>query len=145
MALEVAQQQVVVNLGDCLDQLGVVALHLVGHLAGRLGDIGHLAGVRGEVPGVHADQIDVALERLAPADGQLEGDGVRVELLAHGAEQFGVVARVLGFDPVQEDHHGQAHLARHAEQLANVGVEAARRVDDQDGGVGGRKGLARVG
>ena len=85
-ATEVLLEQLLVGLGDRLEQLVAV---LLGTLLQISGDLAHLVlltelGLAGPHLGVHLDQVDDALERILGADRQLDDQGLGAETILDG-------------------------------------------------------------
>ena len=81
--------EVVVAVGGSLEKLLAVQLGVLGELGRdrvhRLG-VGHALLVSLEVPRGHGHEVDDAPEAILGSHGDLSGDGVRIETVAHGLD-----------------------------------------------------------
>jgi hypothetical protein len=132
LALEVALEQVVVVLGDRLDQLLVV---VVGGVAAGLGDRDVVVVAVVLVHGDLVQHVDDAVE--AVVDPQRDVD--RVDAVAVEVDQLGVALLEAGtfeVELVEEHDPGDATGLAHAPQLGVLGLDPDGAVDHEDGGVG---------
>ncbi len=104
LAVEVLGQDIVVRLGRRLEQLVAAARHLVGQL-GRDLDLGALA----VLPRVclAMDEIDVAAERVGPADRQVQRRDLVAERGTQGVKRGGRI-RVLTLAAGNHEERGRA-------------------------------------
>ena len=137
LALEVLGQDVVVGLGRRLQQLVAAAGDLVGEL-GRDLDLGALA----LLPDVRLamDEVDVAAERVGPADRQVERRDLVAERCPQRVERgdrVGVLALAAGDD----EERRRAGGATQRDSPLGARLDAARRVHREQRPVGGRESL----
>ena len=135
LALEELHEHVVVGVGRGLEQLLAAAGHLVDHV---LGD-GHFLALAVLVAiGLAVDEVHVAGEGLALADGDLDGRDLAAELVAQGVEGghgVGVLALAAGDD---EDGRGVGR-ARQAHGRLGAGLDAAGGVDGDERAISRRE------
>ena len=132
LVLEVALHQLVVELGDRVDQQVMVLLRELEQLGRDLADREVLAEVVVVRDRVHLDEIDDAAVMLLLADRDLHADRVRAEAVAHrldGVEEVGAGAVHL-VDERDARHAVAVGLAPHGLGLrlhAGDGVEDGNR------------------
>ena len=130
-SMQVRLGQLVVELGDRVDQLVVVLLRLLRELGGNLAGLHLRAEVVGPGDRAHLDEVDDAAVVLLLADGQLDRHGLRAEPVDHR------------LDGGEEVRAGAVHLvhegdARNAVALGlapdglGLGLDAGDRVEDGD-------------
>ena len=149
LALEVLLHDLVIGLGEGLEQLLAVLLDLVGHVGRDLLDdvVLALGGLAAPDLGVHLDQVHDTDEVALGADRQLEDQRGRVQLV-HDRVDDAVEVRAGAVELVDEAHprdgvlvglapHGlrlRLH-AGHAVEHGDGAVEDAQRALDLDGEV----------
>jgi thiamine monophosphate synthase len=107
LLLEVVLHELLVVLGDGLDQLGARLMRGVGHVLGDVGDLPVLAEVVLVDDRLHVHEVDDAREVALRADRQLHRHRVRAEAVDHRLDR----ALEVGADPV---HLVDERDARHA-------------------------------
>ncbi len=127
--------QRVVAFGDHFDQRFMGFLRGFGEIV-RDGDFLALAvAIHGVGVGLHADQVDHALEIFFSADGKLNGNGEAAED-ALNAFEGAVKGRTLAIELVNEDGAGQIELVGKAPDLFGLDFDARDAIDDDQRGVG---------
>ena len=133
----------VVAFGDHFDQGFVGLLRLVGVLAGNLAFLALAVAIGRVGEGLHANQIDDALEIAFRADGEVDGDGGASEELldaGEGALEIGALAIQL----IDHDGAGELELVRRRTRPFRSGLRRRRRRRPDEGGIGGDQSAAGV-
>ncbi len=86
LALEVGLEEVIVVVGDRLDELEAVLVRQRPVVVGDLGDVEIGAELIVIEDGVHLDEVDDPAEVGLAADGDLQGDRVGTQTVAHHLE-----------------------------------------------------------
>ena len=118
--------ELLVALGGSLGQLFIQRLRLRGEIAG---DVDLLFALAVKQLARHMHDIDIALERAALDDGQLNGHDGRAELLVDGGHDLFKV-RVLAVELVDDHHAGLALLLAHGHGLFRTDNGAGNRAND---------------
>ena len=87
LVLEIGLRQLVVVVGDRVDQLVVVLVRLLEELGRDVAGLHVLAEVVVVGDRLHLDEVDHAAEVLLGADRQLHRDGTRAESVDHGLDR----------------------------------------------------------
>ena len=141
LALEVLGQHLVVGLGGGFEELVAPAGDLVGHVVGDR-DLDLVVAV--PAIGLAVDEIDVAAERLAGADGQLDRGDLVPERGAERVERDGRIG-VLAVALVDEEAGRGVRRPRERDGLLEAGLDATGGVHDQERAVGSGEALDDVG
>src|SRR5687768_1061169 len=133
VALEVTLHDLVVGLGQGLDELLAPLGGLVGQLRGDLLDLVVLAhlGLAAPGQGTHADQVDDTEEVLLRADRQLQDERGRVEAVDHHVDAAEEV-RAGAVELVDEAHPGHGVLVGLAPHGHRLGLDTGDTVEDRD-------------
>ena len=132
--LQVFHHQIIVQLADLLDQLGVVQLCLVLHILRDVNDRDVLALVVIVDISLHLEQVDDSLKLILFADGQLQTDGVFAQSglnLLHSA----VEVRSQDIHLVDECHTGNIVGVSLTPYVLRLGLNAALRAEHAYGAV----------
>ncbi len=131
LVLEVGLHQLVVVVGDRVDQLVVVLLGLLDQLGRDLADLEALPEVVGVLDRIHLDQVDDAAELVLAADRQLHRHRARAEAVDHrldGGEEVGADAVHLVHE--RDARHGV--VVGLAPDRLGLRLDAGDRVEDGD-------------
>ena len=131
LALEVVLHQLVVVLGDCLDQGGPGGLGGLLVLRRDVGLLPLLAEVVLVDDGLHGDEVDDPLEVRLRADRQLDGDGDRAESVDHGLHAL-VEVRAYPVHLVDVGDPRNAVLVRLPPDRLGLRLDAGYRVEEGD-------------
>ena len=126
----------VIAFGHHLDQRFVGLLRGIGELGGDLALLALAVAIRRVGVGLHADQVDDALEIAFGADGDLDGDGGAAEDLldaGQGALEIGAFAIEL----IDNDGAGKLEIVGERPDLFGLHFDAGHAVDQHQGGIGG--------
>ena len=131
LVLEVGLHQLVVVVGDRVDQLVVVLVGLLGQLGRDLADVHRRAEVVRPRDRPHLDEVDDAAEVLLAPDRKLHRDGPRAEAVdhrLHRGEEVGARAVHL----VHEGDAGNLVVVGLAPDRLGLRLDAGDRVEDGD-------------
>ena len=131
LALEVLLHQLLIVLGDSLDEDVVVLLGLLLHVLGDLLEAHVVAHIVVVDLSLHIDQVDDALKGVFLADGQLDRHAVGVQTVVQhldAAEEVGAH----GIHLVDVNHTGDLVLVRLAPDSLGLGLNAALRGQNGD-------------
>ena len=131
LVLEIGLHQLVVVVGDRVDQLVVVLLGLLDQLGRDLADVDLLAEVVRPGERAHLDEVDDAAEVLLAADRQVNGHRARAEAIdhrLHGGEEIGARAIHL----VDEGDARNLVVVGLAPDGLRLGLDARDGVEDRD-------------
>ena len=134
IALEVFEHELVIRLDDKLAQVGASLLGGVRVLRGDVALDGLARIVK--VTGLHADDVDDALE--VPADAPRQRDGAKAlakALLQRG--ERGVILGLGSINAVHEDGTREGEVLGGIPQASGDGTRVSRGVDDEDGRLDG--------
>mmetsp|Transcript_16906 Transcript_16906/g.45368 ORF Transcript_16906/g.45368 Transcript_16906/m.45368 type:complete len:533 (+) Transcript_16906:948-2546(+) len=135
LALEVHGENVVVDLDGGFDEHLAVLLGLLKHIGGDvLVVVGGAEGLFLPDDGLHADEIDNALELGLGADGELEDEGDCAQILLDHVHAV-VEVRAGAVHLVREAHARDAVLVGLAPHSFGLGLDAGDGVEDGDGAV----------
>ena len=131
LAVEVLIHQLLVLLGDVLDELVVILLRQLGHIVGNI----HDGDVRAEIVVVnvslHLNEVDQALEVLLSADGELDRNGVTFESVFHHFDDA-VEIRAHDVHFINIDHAGNLVVVSLSPDCLGLRFYAALGAEDRD-------------
>ena len=141
LALEVLLHELVVGLGH---EFAKRLMRSLGSSAELLGDLG--LGLLGAVAmtGLHADEVDDAVEILAGAPGQRDGSQAHAKAFAEHVEAH-IEVGVLLVHAIDEHGAGEAQVLGGVPKLDGGGLRALGGIDHEQGGLAhthGRVGIA---
>ena len=137
--VEVSLHQLVVGLGDPLDELVAPLFDCVLELRRGVRGFGLAVAVSGVAVGLAVDQIDHAFEIVLPADRHLERDDRLAEVLAERLEHP-LEVRVVAVHLVDMEQNRLTEAFGVAPHPLGRHLDAGDGVDHQHGGVGGADG-----
>ena len=139
-AVEVLHHKVVIGLGHGFAELLAGGL---GGLAVLLGDVEFLLRGAFAVAGLHAHDVDDALEAIARTPRQRHGAQAHAEALAQGLHA-GIVVRVFLVDAIDEHRTRQAQVLGGVPELDRGGLRSLRGVDHEERGLAHAHGRVSV-
>ena len=129
LAMEVLVGQLLVHLGDGLDERAPVLVGLGLEFRRDVDDVDVVAQVIAVVDGLHLDEVDDALELVLAADRDLERDGVGAEAVLDRVD----TAPEVGTGPVElvdEAEAGYAVAVGLTPDRLGLGLDAGHAVED---------------
>lgn len=103
--LQIQLHDLIIEHGDCVQQLFAVLVGKVDHILGDRLHAHILAQLIVIDIGIHLHQIDDTLEGILFSDGQLDGDGVGLQAIVHHVENM-VEVRAGDVHLIDVDHPG---------------------------------------
>ena len=134
LTLKIQLHDLVVEIGDCLNQLRAVLFSLVAHILGDLLDAHILAKIVVVDVRLHLEQVDDAAEVRLGADRQLDRNSVAAQALMHHVDNV-VEVRAHDVHLVDVDHAGNIVMVSLSPDRLGLRLNAALGTKDRHAAV----------